>query len=333
MLNIGCHLSVSEGFLNMAKTAQSIGANTFQFFLRNPHSAKDIKFSDEDIENFKDFAQKNNFSKIVAHSPYTMNLCSAKPGVRKFSAQVLKSDLTEMNKIPDNFYNLHPGTITPVKIKDKLYTRDYYSKTTYFRLFIPTLYPQYDKALYLDADIVVNDDIAKLYNINIKNNLVGAAPDEVVGFTPIYREYVEKVVGVSSYKHYFNAGVLIMNLKELREFNFEEKFLYLLEKTTFTVAQDQDYLNRICKGRVYFIDVTWDKMPVGRKNIPHNDIKLVHYNFAHKPWHYESVLYEEYFWKYAEHTDFIKQIRKEQLEYSDECKKLEIGRASCRERV
>ena len=207
------------------------------------------------------------------------------------------------------------------RIKDKLYTRDYYSKTTYFRLFLPTLYPQYDKALYLDADIVVNDDIAKLYNINIKNNLVGAAPDEVVGFTPIFREYVEKVVGVSSYKHYFNAGVLIMNLKELRDFGFEEKFLYLLEKTTFTVAQDQDYLNRICKGRVYFLDVTWDKMPVGRKNIPHRDIKLVHYNFAHKPWHYESVLYEEYFWKYAEHTDFIDEIRKEQLEYSDECKK------------
>ena len=117
MLNIGCHLSASEGFLNMAKTAQSIGANTFQFFLRNPHSAKDIKFSDEDIENFKIFAQKNNFSKIVAHSPYTMNLCSAKLGVRKFSAQILKDDLIKMNKIPGNFYNLHPGSHTGLGVK------------------------------------------------------------------------------------------------------------------------------------------------------------------------------------------------------------------------
>ena len=117
MLNIGCHLSASEGFLNMAKTAQSIGANTFQFFLRNPHSAKDTKFSDQDIENFKFFAQKNNFSKIIAHSPYTMNLCSAKPGVRKFSAQILKDDLIKMNKIPGNFYNLHPGSHTGLGIK------------------------------------------------------------------------------------------------------------------------------------------------------------------------------------------------------------------------
>lgn len=117
MLNIGCHLSVSEGFLNMAQMAQTIGANTFQFFLRNPHSAKDIKFSDEDIENFKDFAQKNNFTQIVAHSPYTMNLCSAKPGVRKFSTQILKNDLIKMNKIPGNFYNLHPGSHTGLGVK------------------------------------------------------------------------------------------------------------------------------------------------------------------------------------------------------------------------
>ena len=117
MLNIGCHLSASEGFLNMAQMAQTIGANTFQFFLRNPHSAKDIKFSDEDIENFKDFAQKNNFTQIVAHSPYTMNLCSAKPGVRKFSTQILKNDLIKMNKIPGNFYNLHPGSHTGLGVK------------------------------------------------------------------------------------------------------------------------------------------------------------------------------------------------------------------------
>ena len=117
MLNIGCHLSASNGLLAMAKTAQSIGANTFQFFLRNPHSSKEIKFSDEDIENFKNFAKKNNFAKIIAHSPYTMNLCSAKSDVRKFSVQILKNDLIKMNKIPGNFYNLHPGCHTGLGIK------------------------------------------------------------------------------------------------------------------------------------------------------------------------------------------------------------------------
>ena len=257
------------------------------------------------IQSIIENSSKENYYEI--NILYTNITEENKTKIKKLETNNLKIEFVDLTYYIDS-------------IKDKLYTRDYYSKATYFRLFLPSLYPQYDKVLYLDADIVLNADVAKLYHIDIKNNLVGAAPDEIVGFTPIFQEYVEKVVGVSSYKHYFNAGVLIMNLKELRAFNFQEKFLYLLERVTFSIAQDQDYLNRICKGRVHFIDVTWDKMPVGRKSIPNKNINLVHYNFAHKPWHYESVLYEEYFWKYAEKTEYIDEIRKTQLAYSDEKK-------------
>ena len=103
------------------------------------------------------------------------------------------------------------------KIKDKLYTRDYYSKTTYFRLFIPNLYPQYDKALYLDSDIVLLDDVANLYNTEMENNLVAAAPDDVIQTIEVFREDAEKVVGIASYNNCFHAGVLLMNLDELRK--------------------------------------------------------------------------------------------------------------------
>ena len=112
------------------------------------------------------------------------------------------------------------------KIKNKLYTRDYYSVTTYFRLFIPNLYPQYNKALYLDCDIVLLADVAELYNIDMGDNLVAAAPDDVIQKIEVFQEYVEKVVGVADYRNYFNAGVLLMNLDELRKFDFQEKFLY-----------------------------------------------------------------------------------------------------------
>lgn len=112
MLSIGCHLSASKGLLSMAMTAESIGANTFQFFLRNPQSACDIKFSDNDIKDFNRFVEKNSFSKVVAHSPYTINLCSSKPDVRSFSVKILSDDLEKMNGIPGNFYNLHPGSHT-----------------------------------------------------------------------------------------------------------------------------------------------------------------------------------------------------------------------------
>lgn len=204
------------------------------------------------------------------------------------------------------------------KIKDKLYTRDYYSKTTYFRLFIPNLYPQYTKALYLDSDIVVLEDVADLYNTNMENNLVAAAPDDVIQTIEVFQEYAEKVVGVADYKNYFNAGVLLMNLDELRKFDFQEKFIYSLDKIKFSVAQDQDYLNRLCKGRVKIVDSNWNRMPIAREKENQGDIKLIHYNLAYKPWHFEDILYKDYFWNYAKKTEFFDTIQKIKDNYSDE---------------
>lgn len=204
------------------------------------------------------------------------------------------------------------------KIKDKLYTRDYYSKTTYFRLFIPNLYPQYTKALYLDSDIVVLEDVADLYNTNMENNLVAAAPDDVIQTIEVFQEYAEKVVGVADYRNYFNAGVLLMNLDELRKFDFQEKFIYSLDKIKFSVAQDQDYLNRLCKGRVKMVDSNWNRMPIAREKENQGDIKLIHYNLAYKPWHFEDILYKDYFWNYAKKTEFFGTIQKIKDNYSDE---------------
>ncbi len=204
------------------------------------------------------------------------------------------------------------------KIKDKLYTRDYYSKTTYFRLFIPNLYPQYDKVLYLDSDIVILDDIAKLYNIDLGDNLVGGAPDDVIQKIKVFSEYAEIVVGVKDYRKYFNAGVLLMNLDAMRKFKFQEKFLYLLDKMTFAVAQDQDYLNLMCKGRVKIFDRTWNRMPMEDKHIKTSDVKLIHYNLAYKPWHFEDILYKEFFWEYAKKTEFFDLIQSIKENYSEE---------------
>ena len=203
------------------------------------------------------------------------------------------------------------------KIKNKLYTRDYYSVTTYFRLFIPNLYPQYNKALYLDCDIVLLADVAELYNIDMGENLVAAAPDDVTQKIEVFQEYAEKVVGVADYRNYFNAGVLLMNLDELRKFDFQEKFLYSLEKIKFAVAQDQDYLNRLCKGRVKIISNVWDKMPISN-DTDTNDLKLIHYNLAFKPWHFEDILYKEYFWEYAKKTEFFDEIIKIRDNYTEE---------------
>ena len=204
------------------------------------------------------------------------------------------------------------------KVQDKLYTRDYYTNTTYFRMFLPELYPQYDKVLYLDSDIVVLGDISQLYNTEIGTNLVAAAPDDIIQYNKVFQEYAEKVVGVVKYQNYFNAGILLMNLDQLRKFNFQDKFLYLLGTVKFSVAQDQDYLNRLCKGRVTLINNQWDIMPVINRKINKEDIKIIHYNFAYKPWRFEDVQYKEYFWEYARKTEFLDEIQKIKDSYTEE---------------
>lgn len=242
-----------------------------------------------------------------------------------YSIKILYTNINEENKRKINKYKCENVNIEFVdlnyyieKVKDKLYTRDYYTKTTYFRLFIPNLYPQYNKAIYLDSDIVVLGDISELYNQEIENNLVAAAPDDVIQSTKVFQEYAEKVVGVADYRNYFNAGILLMNLDEFRKFKFQEKFLYLLETIKFTVAQDQDYLNRLSKGKVKIIDKAWDKMPIANDNFDENNLKIIHYNLAYKPWHYDNIKYKEYFWKYAKETEYYDDICKIKDEYTEE---------------
>lgn len=110
MLNIGCHLSTSKGFENMGKEAISINANTFQFFSRNPRGGKAKEIDKEDVGAFLKLAKENNFSKILAHAPYTLNACSADEKIRKFALEMMAEDLERMEYIPNNLYNFHPGS-------------------------------------------------------------------------------------------------------------------------------------------------------------------------------------------------------------------------------
>ena len=109
-----------------------------------------------------------------------------------------------------------------------------------------------------------------------------------------------------------------MNLDEFRKFKLQEKFLYLLETIKFTVAQDQDYLNRLSKGKVKIIDKAWDKMPISNDNSDESNLKIIHYNLADKPWHYDNIKYKEYFWEYAKKTEYYDDICKIKDEYTEE---------------
>ena len=110
MLNIGAHLSASKGYTHMAKEAIAIGANTFQFFTRNPRGGKAKEINLNDVKEFLQLSEEKSFAKILAHAPYTINICSADERTRNFGIETMKDDLEKMEYVPGNMYNFHPGS-------------------------------------------------------------------------------------------------------------------------------------------------------------------------------------------------------------------------------
>ncbi len=110
MIFIGNHLSSSGGFEEMGKNALKLGADTFAFFTRNPRGGKAKNIDEKDVKALLSIMEEHNFGPLVAHAPYTMNLCSDKPDIRRFAADMFADDLKRMEYLPGNFYNFHPGS-------------------------------------------------------------------------------------------------------------------------------------------------------------------------------------------------------------------------------
>ncbi len=182
----------------------------------------------------------------------------------------------------------------------------HFSVVTYYRLFIASLFPGYDKIVYLDSDLVVLGDISRLYNTPIGENILAAAPEQFVQNTAEFRLYAERALGVDP-DGYVNAGVLLINLAAFRENKIEEKFVELITKYNFDLLDpDQAYLNYLCQGKIYMLPNGWNKEPMplacdGEKNI-------VHYALYKKPWQYDDVIDGEFFWQYAEKSPFYQKI-------------------------
>ena len=203
------------------------------------------------------------------------------------------------------------------KMAEKLPIRDYYSKTTYYRLFIADMFPEYEKAVYIDSDTVVLGDVAKLYETDLGENYVGACHEQVMIQTEVYGNYVEKVMGISRHK-FFNAGVLLLNCKAFRENRVLNKFMQLLNVYTFVVTQDEDYLNVLCQGKVFWLDQSWNTQVYGEIPVAEKDIKILHYIMVAKPWRYVDCRLKEYFWEYAKKTSVYGLIRAELASYTNE---------------
>lgn len=245
---------------------------------------------------------------------------------RKYRIHCLHTDVTEENQ--EKILSLATGhkNVT-IEFNDvsndiaflvtKLPIRDYYTPSTYYRMLIAKLFPQYDKCVYLDSDMAIVSDVAKLYDMQLGNKLVGAVPEAVMALFEPGALYAEKVVGVNR-KKYFNAGMLLINSKLWREEDVLGQFVALVNYYEMTIAQDQDYLNVICKNRVMYLPRKWNMECVKHWNIAKKERCIIHYAFAAKPWHDITCPFGHYFWEYASKTPFYMEIKSNFATVTDE---------------
>lgn len=247
----------------------------------------------------------------------------------KYHIIVIHQELSKENKkrLAENadqqfsieFYQMNDGLD---KITDRIENRlrhNTFTLTIYFRIFIAEMFPQYDKGIYIDSDIVVPGDISKLYQIELEDNLIGACADHSIEKNETLMQYLENVVGVERHE-YINSGVLLMNLKEMRKKEFSKRFLELLCTYHFdSVAPDQDYINAMCNGKIHYLEETWNTMPTEGRKILENP-NLVHYNLFMKPWSYD-IPYDHYFWEYAKQSSYYEELAANKENYTDEQKK------------
>ena len=192
----------------------------------------------------------------------------------------------------------------------------HFSVVTYYRLFIASMFPQYQKIIYLDCDLVVLGDISKLYHTDLNGNIFAAGPEMFVQSTPEFRRYAEVAVGVDP-DGYINAGVLVVDLEQFRKHKIEEKFIELITRYDFDLLDpDQAYLNYLCDGKILTLPSGWNKEPLP---LPcEGDLNLIHYALYKKPWQYDDVLYGEHFWEYAEKSPYHGEILRRKAAFSDE---------------
>ncbi|QNQ81670.1 glycosyltransferase family 8 protein [Lactobacillus sp. PV012] len=247
---------------------------------------------------------------------------------RDYTIYVLVQEISEEHKqalknlatdnVHINIFHIDDELLKPITNTKENYLRgQFFTMAIFYRLFIPELFPQYDKSIYLDADTIVNTDIAELYDTDLGNNMFGSAPDLSIRYMPLLQEYIKQCQGIFPPEKYINNGVILFNLKAFREKKFIDRFLYLLGKYQFdNLDPDQAYMNEICEDYIYHLDGKWDTMP--NESIPPiKDPKIVHYNLFFKPWHFEDVQYGNYFWDVAKETPFYETLKQELANFTD----------------
>ena len=300
-----------------------------------------INGSDMKLNQVKDF---NNFeievivalsssnSYVPFLSTIVQSLFQNRSDKRYYRIVILSNDITEQNKVilykryKSDKFCLEFVDISIYLNSYKFYTRDHITPMTYMRLAILDIFENHDKVVYLDCDCIVDTDIAHLFDINIDGKYLAATKDTVMAaWMNSLEEYADyhSVVNQKEKFQYFNAGVLLLNLKELRK-DFTAKKLFDIATARSWKWFDQDVLNYISSGKVEYLDNSWNFMAHDtRYTLPERmapddlfceykkaegDPKIIHYAGNVLPCFCPSVARFDLFWKYARYSPYYEQI-------------------------
>lgn len=246
-------------------------------------------------------------------------------GISKRNQQLMNYMLGGKENLSLRFLN-----IQPIIANNKLIANNHVSVETFYRLSAHKVLKHYDKIVYLDSDIVVLNDVAELFKIDIGNNLIAATVDadhagEYAGAIPNVQEYTDEVLKLKNPYKYFQAGVMVFNIKGMNKKFPKNEIMDWAEKREYMYV-DQDVLNTLCEGKIYYVDMKWNVMTdcngfrLGTiiKRAPkqiydehmeaRKDPYIIHYAGNEKPWNSPLSDYSEYFWEYARKTPFYEAI-------------------------
>ncbi|MBL0717744.1 MAG: glycosyltransferase family 8 protein [Alphaproteobacteria bacterium] len=293
------------------------------------------------FEHIKPFTSKNNIPIVLAtDNNYSKYMSVTIESIIKNSTTDNNYDFiildggikeTVWTKIKGQFKGLNNFSLRRIDMskyinlieKDLFFESGHIKVSAYYRLFIPNILSYYKKCLYLDIDTIVKKDISELYNIELKNNVIGACEDP--GYI-IFRktdikldEYAREKLKLSPKDKYFNSGVLSINIEKMKDYSFS--FFSLLKELKNPRYHDQDILNSVLNGKVKFLDSRWNFMwhtvkylnntllsletiKHDRKIIEEGSFFVIHYIGGVKPWHNNNLLGAKYFWEYAKTSPF-----------------------------
>ena len=258
-----------------------------------------------------------------------------------YEINILHSDLSEINQkrllsLQTKHISINIINIQPYVSNFKFYVHQYFTQETYYRLFIPQIFPEYDKVLYLDSDIIITHDVAELFATDLRENLIGATwnistivqaqTNQHIKNTP-WRDYLKNILQLENPTDYFQAGVCLLNCKQMRLENTLQKLLIRAMSYNHPLV-DQDILNFVCQKRITFLEQIWNfhnnfcesshnmhllelvppKQKLSylkaKKTIPY----IIHYAGFIKPWNNPSLEYADIWWSYARTSIFYEMI-------------------------